>query len=123
MIRVLVLLLFVLPISFSVAGCATTGPQWAAYGADALQCAAPAASGAIDEGVADLVHLVAGESRSDWRSVGLGLVARWGPALAICLVERAVARFVRPAGGLPGSLPPAGEAASWLSANRAAWLP
>lgn len=105
-----------------LSGCATTGPQWAAYGADALQCAAPAASGAIDAGVADLVHLVSGEERSDWRNVGLGLVARWGPALAICLVERAVARFA-PRGALPGALPPAGEAASWLSLHRAEWLP
>lgn len=103
-------------------GCATAGPQWAAYGADALQCAAPAASGAIEAGVADLVHLVAGEERSDWRNVGLGLVARWGPALAICLVERAAARFA-PRGALPGALSPAGEAAAWLGANRSAWLP
>lgn len=109
-------------IAFLVSGCATTNPQWVAYGADALQCAAPAASGAIDAGVADLVHLVAGEARSDWRSVGLGLVARWGPALAICLVERAVARFA-PRGALPGALPPAGEAAAWLSLHRAEWLP
>lgn len=122
MTRIFVLFVAVLSISFAASGCATTAPQWAAYGADVLQCAAPAAADVIDAGVSDLARLASGAAGSDWRAIGLGLVVGYGPSLAICLVERAVARFA-PRGALPGALSPAGEAAAWLSAHRAEWLP
>ena len=113
----------VVVLALVLSGCATTGPQWAAYGADVLQCAAPAVEDVITRGVGDLVARANGQPGGDWKALGIGLVATYGPALAICLVEQAVARFVRPVAGLPDSLAPAGEAAAWLASHRAAWLP
>ena len=112
----------VMVIAVALSGCATTGPQWAAYGSDALQCAAPAAEDVITRGVGDLVARANGQPGGDWKALGVGLVATYSPALAICLVERAVARFVG-AIGAPAALSPAGEAAAWLSAHRGEWLP
>lgn len=100
--------------------CSTTAPQWGEFGADVIGCASPGISATIDAAADDLYARAAGAPGADWKSLGIGLAARYGVPMAICAVEAAFNRLGG-AGHRALTPPYVDDAVRWLRANKRAW--